>query len=95
MLVGSTGTVTNLPPCLVLNRGPLHLAQRVFAGRGSGIEMPPIDRLDFEVGVISEVLVRLLRDFFEGGLTEGGVEGPLDWIDIVSEKSERSGVTGS
>ena len=56
MLDGSSGTVTNLPPCFVVKRGRLHFAQRASgeSGVGEGTFTPFGSVFDFGVGVVLE-----------------------------------------
>ena len=94
--------MTNLPPSLRLNKGRLHFEHRESGGSGEGIDMSTSagNVRDLGVGVVASdfaVLPALFpsgRVRREGGLREGGVDGPLECV-AASEKSEpRSGVGG-
>lgn len=100
MELGSSGTVTYLPPW-VSNSDSLHFAHLAVEGMNVGIVTGAGD--DFNLGVRVVVIPSFRPDLgvkrssrLRGGLSEGGVEGPLDRTLVTSSELSdiRSGVRG-
>ena len=103
VLVGSSGTVTNFPPCFTLNNGSRHFSHRALSA-GTPALLGIVRERGFATGVLVAVTLVLCAyppvahalvfpDRAGGGLSDGGVDGTLDTAEVASEKSlARSGV---